>query len=277
MRSLSYILLICSLFALVSLVAATSPSEEGLYDILNRRKDEATAEETGSESQASKTASPEPSETKEDSKSSVTDASATEESSESGSKKATKTKKQTKTKTTSIDPRLGAGGVQMITPGVFDGSTYVKIGDYATFKWNYTSVQVTPTAVDVVAYCSRNDHYYTIEGNMSVEETGVVTWDTSKHASETVPLLTETYSLMIYDTEQGPSGRPKAGHLGMSNPYRFGAYYKRDYTPLSKYQCATCNSAMSPADRQALYFMFGMVGVTIASFTWFASGLGLLA
>lgn len=37
------------------------------------------------------------------------------------------------------------------------------------------------------------------------------------------------------------------------------------------------SAAISTTDRQAVWFMMGMVGITIASFTWFASGLGLFA
>lgn len=37
-----------------------------------------------------------------------------------------------------IDPRLPPGGVSMITPAATDGMTFVKVGDYVTFIWNYT-------------------------------------------------------------------------------------------------------------------------------------------
>lgn len=47
----------------------------------------------------------------------------------------------------------------MISPAATDSSsTYFKIGTTVTFSWSYTSVQVTPTAVDVEAYCAINKY-----------------------------------------------------------------------------------------------------------------------
>jgi len=161
----------------------------------------------------------------------------------------------------------------MITPSANAVPTYVKIGDTVTFKWNYTSLVVTPSAVDVVAFCSKNNNYYTISSNQTYNSTGEVTWDTG--ATATVPLLTESYTLMVYDTEKGPSGAAAPGQLGSSSQYRFGMYIRKKYTPLNQFTCATCNGAMSSIERQTLGFLFGMVTITILSFTWFATGFGL--
>lgn len=112
----------------------------------------------------------------------------------------------------------------MITPDVFAPTTYVKMGESATFKWNYTSLIVTPTAIDVVAYCKKNDHGYTILANESVKETGKAVWDTEKDMRGDVPLMNELYTLQIYDSELGPSEIAEAGHLGNSRPFIFGVY-----------------------------------------------------
>lgn len=151
-----------------------------------------------------------------------------------GTATGTETDKSTKTgTTTSVDPRLPPGGVSMITPDPFSTS-YYKIGQYVTFAWNYTSLSVTPSAVNVVASCSLNDATYTITTNMSVEETGSVTWDTGEYqASATVPLLTATYTLIIYDASKPMDYIAKSGHLSSSNQLQFGMYLPQKYTPLN--------------------------------------------
>jgi len=90
-----------------------------------------------------------------------------------------------------------------------------------------------------------------------------------------VSFLTENYALVVYDTEKGPTGVAAAGHLGSSSQYKFGMYHRQSYTPLKEFTCATCSGAMSSIERQTLGFVFGMVTITILSFTWFASGFGL--
>lgn len=161
----------------------------------------------------------------------------------------------------------------MVTPGPFT-TTFFKVGQFVTFAWNYTSLSVTPSAVDVVASCSMNSATYTIANNMSVQQTGAVTWDTHNYqASATVPLLTASYTLIIYEAGKAVTDIASAGHLGSSSQYIFGMYIPQPYTPLGDYVCATCNAAFSDMERQALGFMFTMVVITIISFTWFAGGL----
>ena len=63
------------------------------------------------------------------------------------------------TPSVSVNPVDPPGGVTMISPAARDSSsTYFKIGTTVTFSWSYTSVQVTPTAVDVEAYCAINKY-----------------------------------------------------------------------------------------------------------------------
>jgi hypothetical protein len=121
------------------------------------------------------------------------------------------------------------------------------------------------------------NQYYTIMANESFSPQANVTWDTGDFQTATVPLLTESYTLMVYDTDQGVSAFPAAGHLGSSSQYTFGMYLPKNYTPLSEFTCATCNGAMSRTNRQALGFLIGMVTVTVLSFTWFASGFGVFS
>ncbi|KAI9805547.1 MAG: hypothetical protein M1825_000798 [Sarcosagium campestre] len=90
---------------------------------------------------------------------------------------------------TTFDERLPAGGIQLITPAPISGSQYYKIGDDITFKWNYTSVSKTPSKIDVLVSCSKNQATYTIAANQSVEETGSVLFDSKKFATGTAPLF----------------------------------------------------------------------------------------
>lgn len=66
---------------------------------------------------------------------------------------------------------------------------------------------------------------------MSVQETAHVVWDTGRYQTSDVPLLTEDYTLMVYDSSKDPSDIPQAGHLGAQRPLMFGMYYPQAYTP----------------------------------------------
>lgn len=178
------------------------------------------------------------------------------------------------TKTTAIDPRLPPGGVQMITPAAIEGQQYYKVGDFITFEWNYTSLSVTPSAVDVLASCSLNSATYTISANMSVEETGKIIWDTGESAAATNPFPVASYTLVIHDSSADVTDVPKAGYLGSYNQYVFGMYTPQPYVPLNQFRCATCSGALSSHERQALGVLGFTALVTILSFTWFANGFG---
>lgn len=121
----------------------------------------------------------------------------------------------------------------MIEPNLRE-TTYYRISQYVTFKWNYTSLLITPSAVNVVASCSLNDETYTISSNMTVQPTGAVTWDTNGYeATATVPLLTATYTLIVYDVDKSIDDIPSAGELSSLFGYRFGMYKSQPYTPLN--------------------------------------------
>jgi len=61
----------------------------------------------------------------------------------------------------SINPVDAPGGISMLTPPLSQqSSVFFKIGNTVTFSWTYTSVQATPTAVNVEAYCSVNKYLH---------------------------------------------------------------------------------------------------------------------
>ncbi|KAI9372752.1 hypothetical protein BJX61DRAFT_505852 [Aspergillus egyptiacus] len=180
-------------------------------------------------------------------------------------------------KTTSVDPRLPPGGISMITPGPFT-TTYYKIGDVVTFVWNYTSLSITPSAVNVIASCSLNHATYTISSNMSVSQTQTIEWDTGKYqANATVPLLTASYTLIVYDEDKDIDDVAGAGELSSQNRYYFGMYTPQPYEDLDNFVCATCSGALSSTEVQGLKFAMGMAVVTVLSFTWFASNFGVFS
>ena len=165
----------------------------------------------------------------------------------------------------------------MVTPGPLDPSQYYKIADYVTFAWNYTSLSITPSAVDILASCSRNSATYTIALNQSITAaTQAVTWDTGEYQSTaTIPLLVETYTLIIYDSDSSPDADARAGYLAAYNQFTFGMYTPQAFTPRSEFVCATCNGAMTAMEKHTLGFLFGMAALTVLSFSWFTGVAGL--
>ncbi|OCT48392.1 hypothetical protein CLCR_04276 [Cladophialophora carrionii] len=184
----------------------------------------------------------------------------------------------TSTKTTPIDPRLPPGGVALITPALIDGPQYYKVGDFVTFAWNYTSLSVTPTAIDVLASCAQNAQTYTLTSNMSVEETGAFTWDTGEmYATATNPFPVASYTLIIHDSSQDVTDVPSAGFLAAYQQYIFGMYTPQAYTPLNEFKCATCSGALSVHEKQALGVILTASAITVMSFAWFANGFGVFS
>ncbi|GLA70830.1 hypothetical protein AtubIFM55763_001005 [Aspergillus tubingensis] len=181
------------------------------------------------------------------------------------------------TTSVSINPAAGAGGISMLIP-TQGATTYYKIGDYVTLKWNYTSLTISPTAVNVVASCSLNSATYTISSNMTMSPTGEVVWDTKKYqANATVPLLTASYTLIVWDASKAITETASAGYLSAASSYIFGMYSSQPYTPLNGFVCATCSGAFSELERLGMKFTFGMFAITVLSFTWFAGGFGLFS
>lgn len=119
----------------------------------------------------------------------------------------------------------------MVTPDALAGSQYYKVGDWITFAWNYTSLSVTPTAIDVLASCTANQATYTISVNMSASETQVL-WNTGETPDGQAPFLTENYKLLIYDSDLSATAAPRAGYLGAFSAFTFGMYLKQPYVSL---------------------------------------------
>ena len=187
----------------------------------------------GGSSQASKTATSDgPTETGNPSSTAATTGGSTITSGPSASRSTARvTGSRNSTRTSAIDPRLPPGGVAMVTPNIIFGAQYYKVGDFLTFAWNYTSLSVTPSGVDVLASCATNSQMYTLAMNQSVEATGSVTWDTG--ASQTVPFLTGTYTLIIHDAAKDVTASPQAGLLGTFSQFTFGMYIPQAYVPLN--------------------------------------------
>ncbi|KAI9719816.1 MAG: hypothetical protein M1812_003305 [Candelaria pacifica] len=260
-----------TLLCLCSLATAWPwpPSLEGIENLIGRRDDNSNSTATQSASDSGSgtiTASP------------TGSGSASASASGSDNKNDASKTDNSSSETTVIDPRLAAGGIQMVTPpaSLAAVNQYYKVGDFVTFAWNYTSLSVSPKAIDIVATCSSNQHTYTLAMNQSVGETNAVTWDTGAYQkTATIPLLTESYTLIIYDAAKDVSATAQAGYLGQAQ-FPFAMYTPQPYTPLSDYTCATCSGALSDMERQALKFMFGMGIITVLSFTWFVGGLGVM-
>jgi hypothetical protein len=122
----------------------------------------------------------------------------------------------------------------MVDPGVFSPTSYYKVGQYITWAWNYTSIQGTPTAIDLWAYCSAAKATYTLASNMTYEEKGgKFTWDTNQYSASATQLLTNQYTLSIADADVGPSGSSGAGYLDPLPMMTFGMYTPQAYVNFS--------------------------------------------
>jgi hypothetical protein len=121
----------------------------------------------------------------------------------------------------------------MLTPSALAAASYYKIGTSVTFGWNYTSLIVTPTAVDILVSCAANQATYTLANNQTVKETGSVVWDTSLDEGGEMPLLTDTYTLVIHDAAQAVTAIGQPGKLGTFSGFTFGMYLPQAYTPLA--------------------------------------------
>ena len=210
--------------------------------------------------------------------------SSTEETTTGGDRNTARPESGTRTGTRTGEPtrtRFGVndypGGVQMLTPDTTAVATALyKIGDYVTLGWNYTSVKADPTAVDVLISCSVASETWTLTANMTYETEVSFVWDTKDQANAVEsPLLTEMYTLIIKDSDAEVSERPEPGYLGSVQDFTFGLYRPLEYTPLSEWECTACNAAAGGQDAQVVKLAIVMTFITICSFTWFVTGLGL--
>ncbi|CCF35253.1 hypothetical protein CH063_07075 [Colletotrichum higginsianum] len=180
-------------------------------------------------------------------------------------------------KSTAFDETDPQGSVVMITPAATAQSINLyKIGDFVTWGWNYTNLQATPTAIDVLVSCSSMAQTWTLTQNMSFAQPASFTWDSSVQKTDaSAPLRNDEYTLVIYDAESSVSATAAAGYLGVSNSFKFGMYLPQEYKPLNEWNCAVCKSAAPSLNSKAIGMAVGMSMVTVASFTWFVAGLGM--
>lgn len=273
--------LLAGLLAMTSVTAAMPDAFaniHGLGDVKNifARQDDksASASEQQSSNQPTRTTAAESGKASATNSDNNDDASTTEKASVSGSQKASGSKTTGKSKATSYDARLPAGGISMVTPGALAGSQFYKVGDYVTFAWNYTSLSQTPSAIDILATCTANQATYTIAVNQSADQTSIV-WDTKNTPSGQVPFLTEKYTLLIYDAESSVSATAKAGYLGVFNTFQFGMYTPQPYVPFSEFECANCNGALSHFEKMTIKALLLTTGTTIGSLVYFTYTFGL--
>ncbi|KAK3374988.1 hypothetical protein B0H63DRAFT_262859 [Podospora didyma] len=192
---------------------------------------------------------------------------------------ATKSGNQTSTETTSreeFNPGDPPGRASMVTPGLTDGSQLYKVGTTVTWGWNYTDLQGTPTALDILVGCRELTRTYTLTQNMTFETPATFTWDTGK-TNEIERLVVNTYTLIIYDSDSSISAAPEPGYLMPFQGFTFGVYTPKPYVSFQDgWKCAACSAAMSETERRALGAAIGMSVVTVLSFTWFVTGFGVL-
>ncbi|KAI1638867.1 hypothetical protein F4809DRAFT_222579 [Biscogniauxia mediterranea] len=198
-----------------------------------------------------------------------------------GSGTATGTKGTSKTTShKTYDAQDGAGGVAMITPATTDGTTLYRIDNTVpiTWVWNYTSLQGSPSAIDVMISCSTVSATWTLTQNMTFEPTATFTWDSNAFQESNIasPLVVEQYTLLIIDSDSSVSATAEPGYLAPYSGFQFGMYTSRPYTALGEWKCATCNAASGDLERTALGFAVTMSIITVMSFTWYVTGFAAL-
>lgn len=121
---------------------------------------------------------------------------------------------------------------------------------------------------------------YTIAMNQTVNATATTQqalWDTNGYETSSAPLVSATYTLIMYDSDGIQSDVPEAGYLAPFTNFAFGMYTRQQYQdddgPI---KCITCSGALSSLERNALRFVFGMGIITVLTFTWFLNGLDII-
>ncbi|KAI0535202.1 hypothetical protein GGR58DRAFT_515541 [Xylaria digitata] len=195
-----------------------------------------------------------------------------------GTGKSTKT---TGTKHTTFNAQDPAGGVAFISPPTTSAAPLYRIDNIEpiTWVWNYTSLQGTPSAIDVLISCSKATATWTLSQNMTFAPTATFTWDSNKFQQKQVgnQLPVEQYTLLVYDAEGSFTDTAQPGYLAPYSGFTFGLYTAKPYHNLSEWNCATCSAAPGgPLERQALGFVLSMTLLTVLSFTWYVTGIAAL-
>ncbi|KAF8453597.1 hypothetical protein BGX38DRAFT_1141397 [Terfezia claveryi] len=180
---------------------------------------------------------------------------------------------RTRATTTRVAPNSPPGGINMVTPAVTDGFPLYPIGTQITWSYNYTSLLISPTAINVEAFCSRTQQYYTIAQNYSVAQRTVV-WDTEEYQRTGRPLIAqETYTLYMYDSATQKTDMPQAGKLVTFRTFQFAMYSPRGNIPLNEYKCPTCSDAIALLQTHSVRVLLGTSFLVVVGFTWFIYGV----
>lgn len=171
----------------------------------------------------------------------------------------------------------------MVSPASTTTAAYYKVQSTLTWVWNYTRVEVMPHAIDILATVTPiagqpAPSAFTIATNVSVTQPQSFTWDSNQYALSVSSLPVGTYTLLIYDAAMpGYTATAAPGHLEPFNQFQFGMYTGQPRVDLAnQYVCATCNAASGLLlDKQVLRAVFGMAGLTVATFMWFAGEWGV--
>jgi hypothetical protein len=256
-------------------------ADHALFARQDNEQSSAAPSKTQNNDEASTTAAPKSS-AKESSDPSQTNSDAKSTGKASGTQKESGGSKTTgKPKATNFGPDTPPGGISMVSPPPISGAQYYKIGDWVTFAWNYTSLKMTPSAIDILATCTANQATYTLAVNQTVKENeaGTVLWDTGAYqATATIPLLTEQYTLIIYEADSSISATARNGYLAVQSQFAFGMYTPQPYTSWADFNCPNCikSGALSANEALTLKVLLITGGTTIASFLYFANAFGII-
>lgn len=165
----------------------------------------------------------------------------------------------------------------MTTPAPTDPALKLyKAGNDITLGWNYTNVQAEPTAVDVLISMALGNNVWTVTQNMTYSTMGNnVVWETEQYATAgaEMALSNGKYTLVVYDSDEGPEATPRPGYLAPYDGFTFDIYLPNSYEDLKDgWTCPTCNAGVPAFDSKAVGFALTMSVATVASFTWFVSG-----
>lgn len=135
----------------------------------------------------------------------------------------------------SIPASAPDGGISMTQPAQTGDASFYKIasGEKITFGWNYTSVIITPSTLQISAFCSANAVTYNL-GGVSSGATEFVfdpgQYNQQAPHSQLPQLMQASYRLMISNPDVTAPG---PGVVASNSKVTFAMYKPQAYTPLS--------------------------------------------
>lgn len=170
-----------------------------------------------------------------------------------------------------------AGGVNLQVPATIVTPTPLyMIGDHVTFSWNYTSLLAAPTAIDVLISCTVNQATWTLTSNMTFQTDVSYVWNSQvTNDDPDTPLLTDIYQMIVKDTNAEVTDTPEPGYLTAWSGLSFGMYANQKYVAYDEWTCPGSCSAAHSLVPTALGLLLPMAVITVLSFSWFVTGLGL--